>query len=139
MQRIVTAWVVLGLALGGCARDVRVRLPPDEGEPTGSVTVVFTRAVRDLMVSVNGVLVADRAHTARVRVTGVPAGDADVVVAAGAGEQRVERHMRVAVAAGRDTAIPLAAPDPSVSRTFVLTALSAVAYVLVRAVTFALP
>jgi len=119
--------------IAGCAHDVRARLPAQPGEPTGSITIVLTQSARNLTVSINGVLVADRAHSERVHIQGVPAGAADVVVAAGGGETRIERHMSVAVAAGRDTAIPLAGPDKPMSQGLAMGLLSATVWVLSRA------
>ncbi len=123
----------LAACVAGCAHDVRARLPAEPGEPTGSITIVLTQSARDLTVSVNGVLVAERAHTERVHIEGVPVGAADVVVAAGGGETRIERHMRVAVVERQDTAIPIAAPDKSMSQGLGMGLLSAVVWVLSRA------
>jgi len=136
-----TPSAALGLAVvvaAGCARDVHVRLPSDADEPTGSVTVVVTQPARDLTVAVNGVLVAERRHTKKVVVTGVPSGLVDVVIAAGAGETRLERHVRVDVEEGRDTAIPVGAPTGSALRAVGLGALSVAVWVLSRAAYLAL-
>ena len=126
-------------ALAGCgAHDVSARLPSPPGEATGSITVVLTQPARDLTVAVNGVLVAERAHSKKVRVTGVPVGMADVVIAAGGGETRVEKHIRVAVEERQDTAIPLAGPDRSMGETVKMGFLTMAAWVLSRALYLAI-
>jgi hypothetical protein len=110
--------------LVGCARDLHTQLPGGDEGPTGSLLILFTRPTRDVSVAVNGTLVADDAHTERLRVERVPVGEADVVVAAGAGDGRVERHVRVRVGWNEEIAIPLAAPSPSIASTLSLALLS---------------
>lgn len=105
---------VLCLAVG-CARDVRAVYPDGApGMATGSVTVRFTGAVRGATVSVNGALVAEARRTEKVTVTGVPAGDAEIQIAAGGGaHSRVEKVFTVLVEPGVDTAIVVASPEMS--------------------------
>jgi len=56
----------------------------------------------------------------------------DVVIAAGAGGARLERHVRVEVDGGRDTAIPVGSPTDSTSRTLVMTVLSVALWLILR-------
>ena len=99
----------------GCARDVRAEYPVrTPGMATGSVTVRFTHAVRGATVSVNGALVAESKHTEKVTVTGVPAGEAEIQIAAGGGSQsRVEKVFTVLVEPYADTAVVVASPEMS--------------------------
>ncbi len=97
----------------GCPHNVHTKLPTKPSEPTGTITILLTRPASDLTISINGTLVANRAHTKKVRVSNVPIGDADVVIAAGAGGQKVERHVRVDVEEGKLHTIPLASPERS--------------------------
>jgi hypothetical protein len=103
-------WLAAGCM--GCARDVVVELPNAPAD-AGSIDIVFTRAAKDVTVTVDGQLVAKRRHTRYVHIGGVPPGMADVIVAAGSGAGRVERAVRIAVGEGRTTTIPLAAPAGS--------------------------
>jgi len=116
MRRSPTLLVgCLGAALmcTGCPHNVHTKLPSKPSDPTGTITILLTRPASDLTVSVNGTLVASRAHTRRVRVSGVPIGETDVVIAAGAGGQKVERHVRVDVEEDKQHTIPLASPERS--------------------------
>jgi len=102
------------LALGpGCAHDVRAKLPKTDPSLAGRIEIVFTREADDVAVVVDRELVVRGAHTERVIIDDVPAGFVDVMVAAGSGQGRVERIVRVEVDAGETTTIPLAAPDRS--------------------------
>lgn len=104
---------LLALMCAGCPHDVHARMPTERTEPTGSVTILLTRPASDLTVSVNGTLVANRVRTKKVVVAAVPIGTADVVIAAGAGAQKVERHVRVDVEEDKQHTIPLASPERS--------------------------
>ncbi len=116
MGGIAKSAAVAGAAMilfaAGCAHDVRVGFPRvAPGTPTGSVTVRLNHAVTDLTVTVNGALLAEGKHTKKVTVTGVPAGTAEIGIAAGGGAMsRVEKTVRVQVYPYTDTAIAVAAP-----------------------------
>jgi hypothetical protein len=125
--------LAIAVAGAGCARDLHVRLPHPPEEPTGSITVHLTRPANDLTVAVNGHLVAERAHTEKVRVDGVIAGMAEVTIAAGGGPDRVERHMQVLVDAGGHVHIPIGAPEKSMASAFKMGFLTVVAWVVSRA------
>ena len=124
------AMVALGAS---CARDLEVGYP-DPMKPTGTITVLLTRPARDLTVTVNGALVARRAHTRQVRVTGVPAGSTDVVIAAGGGANRIERHFEVWVEPNENLTLPLAAPEQSMTSTMHMGMLTIAAWLLSRAI-----
>ena len=135
-----TACLVLAsaLAVAGCARDVHVRLPHEAPETTGTISVVLTRPASDLTVSINGTLVAERAHTERVTVEGIDAGMVDVDIAAGGGPERVERTVRVLLDAGGHVSIPIGSPQASMGSTMKMGLLTMAAYVLSRAIVWAL-
>lgn len=131
-------WLVgcIGVAVmcAACPRDVRTRLPHEPSESTGMIHIILTRPASDLTVTVNGRLVTSRAHTRSVHVSGVPIGNADVVIAAGAGSQRIERHVRVDVDQGKVHTIPLASPDQSWLATAVAVMLSIGVWIVSQAV-----
>jgi len=122
----------------GCPHDVHAKLPTAADEPTGAVTILLTRPASDLTVSVNGTLVASRVNTKKVTVAAVPTGSADVVIAAGAGAQKVERHVRVEVEEGKQHTIPLASPERSWLSTVAAAVLSVGAWFASQALYLAL-
>jgi hypothetical protein len=134
-MRWIGVAVIAGLLVSGCARDLHLRMVHDPVQhDTGTVTVVLTQPARDLVVAVNGVLVAHRAYTREVRVDGVPAGLAEVAIAAGSGGDRVDLHTRVVVHPGRSTAIPVAAPERSLSSAVYRGVLGVVTWLIGRGV-----
>ena len=135
VRALVTGAVALGVA--GCAHDRSARLPAPPGEPTGTIVILLTQPARDLTVAVNGTLVAQRAHTKKLTVRGVPTGPAEIVIAAGGGPARVERHVQVYVEHDREITIPLGSPEQSMSAAMQFGVLSVVAWVLGRAIAFA--
>src|SRR5688500_6649304 len=108
-------WLAPLVVLVGCARDVRTAYPDEgaPGDPTGTITLVFTRPSPDVYVAVNGRLVVDGAHTSRVRIERVESGYADVAIAVGPGE----KQMRIWVEADRETVLPLGAPGGTMTDT----------------------
>jgi hypothetical protein len=92
---------VIGAALASvfvlaCARDLRARYPlaPSEEEgvsppATATVELRFTSAVKGLVVSVDGRLVVDGAHTQRVVIEQLPPGHVTVMVACEGAPERV--------------------------------------------------
>ena len=90
-------------ALAGCARDVTARFPAPPDQPTGAIAFVFTRAASDVTISINGALVVRGAHTERVTVERVPAGRAQIIVAAGPEEKSFEMWIED----GKTTTVPL--------------------------------
>jgi hypothetical protein len=104
----------IALALAACAHDVHTQysLAPPPG--SGAVEVVLNRPSSQLTVTVDGHLVATNAHSRRVRVDGVPSGDAAVRVASGGGcEQGQTSDVVAAVAPGQVSTIVLPGPEPS--------------------------
>jgi hypothetical protein len=100
------------------------------GDPsvlTGSLTILLTQPAKDLTITVNGVLVAQRAHTDRVHVANIPIGMADVVIAAGGGPTRIDRHFQVSIDSGAVATVPIAAPDRAMSSTLPMWFLSLLA------------
>ena len=135
---VAAALLTAVVAATACARDIHVRLPATDPDTTGTITIVLTQPATDLTVAIDGVLVAERAHTKKVRVDGVPAGLVDVDIAAGGGAERVERRQEVLVDAGGQVSIPVGAPTASMGSTVKMGALTLVAYVLSRAIIWAL-
>jgi len=96
--------LLVAIVAGGCAHDVRARLPratPDES--TGSIELVLTHPAPDVYVAVNGVLVVDGANTSRIRIDGIATGYADVAIAMGAGE----KQQQIWVEEGKVTVLPM--------------------------------
>ena len=132
-SRSVVAALVGLLAVAGCARDVRVAMPMDPGDLTGSITILLTQPARDLTVTVNGVLVAERKRTEKVHIENVPVGYADVMIAAGSGGTRIDAAVRVSIDTGINTTIPVAAPDKPFGSAMSTGILSVAAWLLARA------
>jgi hypothetical protein len=124
----------IAIHCASCAHDIRTRYPRDTGLPTGSITVLLTRPARDLTVAINGVVVAERTHTRKVTVTGVPAGSTEVIIAAGGGAARIERHVEIWVESGENVSIPLGAPEQSMTSTLHMGMLTVAAWLLSRAI-----
>ncbi len=133
-RNAASAHVIALLIASGCARDVHVRLPTPAKEPVGTVEILLTQPADDLTVSINGNLVAHRAHTKRLRVRRVPIGTTDIIIAAGGGPARIEHHLRVLVYENRTTSIPIGGPSRSMSNSMFTAVLSVVAFVASRAV-----
>lgn len=107
MSRVI---LVVALVLGGCARDVRTRYPgPAAPSSTGSILLVLTRASSDVVVTVDGYLVVDGAHTERIKIDNVPSGYVDLSIAIGEGAQ----HQQLWIESGRSTVVPIGAPGGS--------------------------
>jgi len=96
--------------------------------------VLLTRPARDLTIAINGIVVARRAHTREVRVTGVPAGSTDIIIAAGGGGSRIEKHFEVWVEPDENISIPLGAPEQSMSSSLQMGMLGIAAWLLSRAI-----
>ena len=133
-MRSLTAAAALAViaALGGCAHDVRTRLPNAPSESTGSIAIILTQPARDLTVAVDGVLAVERAHTKKVRIEGVPIGYHTVTIAAGSGPGRIERQVDVSVEEGGEIAIPLGSPENAMNANVWLGALTAVSCLAIR-------
>ena len=106
-------WIAALAVWVGCAHDVRVKIPKTDPALAGRIEIVFTREANDVAVVINRELVARDEHTSRIVIDQVPAGEVEVMIAAGSGQGRVERFVRVEVDIGETTTIPLAAPDRS--------------------------
>lgn len=133
-SRSVAAALVGVLSIAACARDVRVKLPAQPDDLTGSIEIVLTQPASDLTVSVNGVLVAERARTEKVTIENVPVGYADVMIAAGAGPTRIDAQVRVSIDTNVKTTIPVAAPDKPFGSALSTGILSVAAGLLARAI-----
>jgi len=111
-MKVGRAAALAALVLVGCAHDVRTQFPrpPPEG-PRGTLELRFTGAVKNAHVTVNGVPVAEGAHTRRIVVTGVPAGPTAVVMAADG--LPMEKAFTIEIPAGERVVVPLSAPSAS--------------------------
>lgn len=135
------SWLVAAAAaalLLGCApakpRIAAVHMPGSQiggGSGSGSMTLVFSREVENAVVAIDGVLVADKVRTRRLRVAGVPSGRVQVAVAA----DGLDRQLDVQIQPGRDVAVPVgAAPEPEPDSPVAAAAMSIGGYLLSRGV-----
>lgn len=99
---------LLSCSLGCAATRADVHLPGDR-DGGGTVSLLFSRQVDGALVAIDGVLVADGVRARRLVVHDVPSGYVDVAFAAGG----VDRQLRVFVAPGRDTAVPVSVGPPA--------------------------
>jgi hypothetical protein len=130
----LAACLGLLVACTGRANDVRVRYPSAPERATGSITIILTQPARDLTITVDGQLVAEREHTKKVTIESVPVGYVDVVIAAGGGEGRVEKYVEVLVEHGMNTTLPVASPEGSMTTALQMGLLSLAAWVISRAI-----
>lgn len=132
----VVGLLVVATALVGCgAHDLHTTYPGAPPATMATLELRFTRAVKHLSVTVNGVLVAEDAHTARLVVDRIPAGRASVMLAADGAPERV---FTVDLEASRRAIVPLAAAPAGASMVTsllqsVLAATVYVTYVSIRA------
>ena len=109
----------------------RVALPLSQGVDHGSVTLVFSRPVRGVVVSLDGRMVVDGANLQRLRMDGVETGYVNLAIAA----DGVERQARVWVDPGRVTSVPIgAAPQPPSQNPVLTAGISVLALLLSRSV-----
>ncbi|MCC6999757.1 MAG: hypothetical protein IT370_34460, partial [Deltaproteobacteria bacterium] len=111
---------LLGLgALAGCgaaARPVSARYPQAQPGDDAELTLQFTHAVDGAHLSINGHPVVMDAHTARIVVAGLPAGELAVMLAA----DGLEKAFTLELQPGQHVMVPVAAaparegPSPSV-------------------------
>ncbi|MCX5745238.1 MAG: hypothetical protein NT062_22370 [Proteobacteria bacterium] len=102
-----TSLLLLMLLAIGCARDVRTRYPALPEVPTSSVVLLLSDAASGVAIAVNGILVVQDAHTARVVIDNVPTGYAEIVLTANG----ADKAMRVWVGDDHATTIPMGVPD----------------------------
>lgn len=75
--------VLPAVLLAGCASNVYVPYPdPAESDETSRIIVKLSEPMRAVTVEIDGVLVTEDAHTERVEIEGVPAGQRVVRVLA---------------------------------------------------------
>lgn len=77
-------WVfLLAVSLAGCASNVYVPYPyPEESVETGRVIVRLSESMESVTVMIDGSIVAEDKHTARVEIQDVPVGDRDIQIIA---------------------------------------------------------
>jgi len=136
MRLVALSWITL--AATACAHDLHTRMPTPSGRDTGTVVIVLPQPASDLTVAINGTLVAERAHTRKLRVDAVPIGLAEVSIAAGGGPDRVERKLDLIIERGEVYTIPIGSPERSLGGALGLTVLSIGAALLTRAIYLAL-
>jgi hypothetical protein len=117
------------LLLSACARDLVTRYPgrADLVSDTATLEIRFTRPVKNLHASVNGVPLAAGTNARKLLVAGIPPGPTTVMLAADGLEG--ERVFTLDLAAGKRMVVPLSVPGESFSRTLVQAAMVAVVYV----------
>jgi len=102
--------VVVVLLAGCAAHDVRTHYPlTTPTDPTGTLVLQLTQPADDVTVSLNGVLVVDKAHTQHVVIEGVPIGTAEIILAANGGD----KEFKIWVGGDHATTVPLGIPDAS--------------------------
>ena len=123
---LVAAAAALGAA---CAKDVRARYPgrADLLGETATLELRFTRAVKNLHASVNGVPLTEGTHANRLVVAGIPPGATTVMLAADGFPG--EKVFTVELKAGQRMVVPLSVPEEGFGRTILQTAMLAAAYV----------
>jgi len=99
---------LLALA-AACAHDARVSFPAPRDMPTGTLVLMFGSPASDVLVSIDGVLVAQAPRTARIVVENVPVGSREVIVAANG----TDKAFRAWVGGDHATTVPLGVPDAS--------------------------
>jgi hypothetical protein len=123
------ACIVFAL-VAACAHDQRVRFPAPLDAPTGTLVLMFAQPASDVIVSIDGVLVVQNAHTARVVIESVPVGTREVIVAANG----TDKAFRTWVGTDHATTVPLGVPDASYGflKTLAGTLLTIVVYSLLH-------
>jgi hypothetical protein len=122
------------MVLVGCAHDVRARLPTPPGHDTGTIVVLLPQPAKDLTVAVNGMVVADRAHSRKVTVERVPIGLVSVSIAAGGGPDRLERSVDLVLERGEVMSIPVGSPERGSSQLVAATVLTVFAALLTKGI-----
>ena len=110
MRLVFIVTFVFGLATG-CAVSRRSRAVPDRRRPRirrGRSCLILGEAAEDVTVAINGVLVVEGVHTKRVVIDNVPAGTAEIIMAANGADKQI----KVWVGTDHATTIPLGIPDP---------------------------
>jgi hypothetical protein len=101
------AWLLVFALLGGCARDVRAHYPAHPDEPTSSVVLLLGDTAQGVSVAINGLLVVEDEHTARVVIDHVPIGNNEIVMTANG----ADKTMKVWVGEDHATTVPMGVPD----------------------------
>ncbi len=121
-------WLLI-LMFAACAHDVRTHFPGSLDD-SGTLVIMLTQPGSDVIVTIDGVLVVEEAHTDRIVIDHVPVGFRDLVVAAGG----ADRTVRVWVASDHATTVPLGLGDGSSSfvKTLFASLLTVVVYALLH-------
>ncbi len=106
MRTLLAAAAMAALA-AGCARDVIAHYPSLPGERTSSLVLLLGGAADDVSVAIDGRLVVDDVHTARVVVDNVPLGPRDIVVAANG----TDKELHVWLEGDHATTVPIGVHD----------------------------
>jgi hypothetical protein len=122
--KIFTANALIASNLFACASNVYARLPGPAYQYTGQVEIKLNNSARYVTAAVNGIVVADDAHTARIVVDNVPAGPANVQLAMGGrGYDAAQQSLDVIVPLGGKVTVVAAAPNVSLGQTIATTGL----------------
>ena len=132
MRLVFIVIVVLGLATGCAVADVHARFPiaATPTDPTGTIVLILGEAAEDVTVAINGVLVVEGVHTKRVVIDNVPAGTAEIIMAANGADKQI----KVWVGTDHATTVPLGIPDPGIGfiKTLAGTLITILLYSLLR-------
>ena len=120
-------WLIL-LILTACAHDVRTNFP-GATDDAGTIVIMLTAPTSDVIVTIDGLLVVEGAHTNRIVIEHVPVGFRELVVADGGGD----KERRIWVASDHATTVALGMPGaggPSLLTTVIDAVLTGVVYAL---------
>jgi hypothetical protein len=123
--------LVCALFLAACVHDVRSQFPGGGGDPTGTVVIMLTEPGNDLVVTIDGILIAEAERTQRIVIDHVPVGFRELVVAASGGD----KTLRIWVGSDHATTVALGLPDGGGAgflKTLAATLLTIVVYALIH-------
>lgn len=129
-MRVVVIVALVAVLGSGCGKDVHAVFPAPPEPASGTVVLLLSSAASGVTVSINGQLVVEDAHTARVVISNVPVGTQEIVMTANG----ADKAMRVWVGSEHATTIPLGVPDatPGLLKTIFGTLVSIAAYSLLN-------
>lgn len=98
----------------GCAHDVSASFPGEAKKP-GTLTVLFSSAVPNATVAIDGKLICDDEHTRKVVISDVPAGKREVRVTASHYEwsKNIEHSEKIKIPSGGETVLQIVTPSRS--------------------------
>ena len=113
-MRVIVA-VLAGIIGMGCAHDVSATFPGEVTKKTGTLIVLFSSAVPNATVSIDGGVACDDENTRKVVVAGVPSGKREVHVTASYSQWKhnIDHTSTVDIPSGGTGTVQLATPAQS--------------------------